>query len=180
MKKQIKIIFKIIAGVIITLTMLFIIYELTWIWWTSSENFINKPDSSTLATAEYLYKNPKDIPNNIVINWIKNPLDRNLVCVSRINIIGVGPYRWSRLFLNGGLVPLKFIYSPLWLGTDATNQFNQNAIFCLNPDEENLLPEGFHLLKIEFRMSPFNIETTYEWAIKIEPSPTPSPTPPAP
>jgi len=151
--------------------------EVTFQLWISGGTLLSKPSQQILMTAEYLYSAPNPTPNDVIIDekslWLGN---YEIICATILQIIPSGHYRWSRWFLNGERVPHRYYYQPgSFIPLDDVYPFNT----CLDINK-NDLAIGFHLLEIQFKTSPFDTGISYQWAIKIEPSPTPSPTPPTP
>jgi len=144
---------------------LFIIEQISFRTWVQGGKFVTKPNTNILATATYLYNNPLPTPQQI--EWIQLYQEDINVCIRTYKRIIGGDNLFTRWFLNGERVPYEryhfFSYGTL--------------DYCLGL--YGILP-GLHLLEIQVNGSPFYTAMSYQFAIKIEPSPTPSPTSPAP
>jgi hypothetical protein len=137
--------------------------------WQLGGELIPSPSANIISTAEYLYINPMPTPIDIYTH-LNSEYDG--ICVSDSNLTYTElDIFWDRWFLNGSRVPhdaYTLDYYENWI------------LFCIRPSYVSQLRPGLHLVEVEFNASPFWKEFSYQFAIKIEPSPTPSPTPSAP
>jgi len=138
--------------------------------WQSGGDFVISPSQDIVTTAEYLLMNPLPIREDMYINM---NIDYDGLCISDVNLKDAvtDPF-WDRWFLNGSRVPYE-AYTISYYREDLVT-------FCIRPSYIKQLKTGLHLVEVEYNASPFWKEFSYQFAIKIEPSPTPSPTLPTP
>ena len=171
--KLVAIIFAIISAAVLCF---FTIWSIILSTWKAGGEFINYPPSNVSLTAEYLYENPSSPPHEIRVsrNHVNN-FDE--LCVAFRESETSGSYMiWSKWFLNGKLIPLD-LYS-----IDIATSLNRKPLisYCLGLTGGTLLLSGIHLFEIHLQNGLFDSGISYQWAIKIEPSPTPSLTPSTP
>jgi hypothetical protein len=173
---KIKLVAIIFAIISVAVLCFFIIWSIILSTWKAGGEFINYPPSNISLTAEYLYNNPSSPTHEIGVsrNHVNN-FDE--LCVAFRESATGGPYMiWSKWFLNGALIPLE-LYS-----IDMATSLNRKPLisYCLELAGDTLLLSGIHLFEIHLQNGPFDSGISYQWAIKIEPSPTPSQTPSTP